>query len=418
MTSRTGLLALASLLPAAPAAADAVDALWGGLWRDNPAIGRCVVLAIAVLGIAGVHAAMIHLRRYRREEAGLDRVRGNLAEWRSAQSGGARTAPETDGPSAGETAATAAGESDEAYQALAPPDRLREGLPAGTAIGGRLDLIESLCRDRQSIDIALIQQLGAAHDETRPGLATPAFAAAISMLLGILGTFAGLAIMVQQIDLGLPDVSAAGVGLFEQAFADLRSVLGGMKTAFSTSLVGMSCALLCSTLDFRLRRRQAAFFARLEHFTVAELLPATLPGYDDDKLLARVSDQLDHSFGRLEEIQRLNQRTIEDLSGVQTGFAAMVEEIRTITRGEAARDLDRVIEELEKTNRSVLAVAEQVPRLIASAKRRSHEMLARLEQLAAPAPFAASSVAGGLLTPRTLLIAIVALAVLIVVTRF
>lgn len=406
------------LLPAGPAGADGLDALWGGLWRDNPAIGRLVVVAIAVLGIAGVHAAVTHLRRYRREETALARVRGNLSAWRSAQAGDPEAAGATarPGDAAGEAAPAEGREEDDGAKPLVPLDRLREGLPDGTAIGGRLDLLESLSRERQSIDVALIQQLGAAHDETHSGLATPAFAATTSMLLGILGTFAGLAIMVQQIDLGLPDATDAG--LFEQAFADLRSVLGGMKTAFSTSLAGMSCALVCSALDFRMRRRQAAFFAHLERFTVEELLPATLPGYDDDKLLARVSDQLDRSFGRLEEIQRLNQRTLEDLTGLHAGFAASVEEIRTITRGEAARDLDRVIEELEKTNRSVVAVAEQVPRLIASAERRGHEMLARLEQLAAPPPFVAPSAAGGLLSPRTLLIAIFALAVLIVVTRF
>lgn len=414
MSRRIFTLALLSLLPAAPAAANALDALWGGLWRDNPTVGRLVVVAIALLGVAGTHAAAAHLARYRREEAALARVRSNLSRWRSAQDGTAEVA----GEAADMAVESGGGEGGADPKPLVPLDRLREGLPGDTSMGARLDLLESLCRERQTVDVALIQQLGAAHDDTRPGLATPAFAATTSMLLGILGTFAGLAIMVQRIDLGLPDAADAGLGLFEQAFADLRSVLGGMKTAFSTSLAGMSCALLCSTLDFRLRRRQATFFARLERFTVEELLPATIPGYDDDKLLARVSDQLDRSFGRLEEIQRLNQRTVEDLTGLHTGFAATVEEIRTITRGEAARDLDRVIEELEKTNRSVLAVAEQVPRLITSAERRGQEMLARLEQLAAPPSHAGPSAAVGLLTPRTLLIAIFALAALIVVTRF
>lgn len=422
MNRRAGLLAVQALLPASAAAADTFDALWGGLWRDNPAIGRLVILVIIALGVVGVRSAVTHLRRYRREEAALGRVRNNLAAWRSAQVAASATSGEATADAAasaegdpspdGEEASADEGDSD---QPLVPLDRLREGLPDGTAIGARLDLLDSLRRERQAIDVPLIQQLGADDDETRPGLATPAFAATTSMLLGILGTFAGLAIMVQRIDLGLP--SATDPGLFEEAFADLRSILGGMKTAFSTSLAGMSCALVCSALDFRLRRRQAGFFARLERFTVEELLPATLPGYDDDKLLARVSDQLDRSFGRLEEIHRLNQRAVEDLNGLHTGFAATVEEIRVLTRDEAARDLDQVIEELQKTNRSVLAVAEQVPRLIASAERRSHEMLARLEQLAAPSPFAAPAAGGGLLSPRTLIFALVALAVLIVVTR-
>lgn len=409
--TRAALCALAlALAPTLTADASGIEALWGGLWGDNPIIGRLIVLVILALGAAGVGSALHHLRRYGREEARLVQLRANLEQWRAARA--AASAED-------ETATGADGAEDgTAARELVGIDRLREGLPAGGLIGGRLDLIESLRERRLTVDVALVQQLAAARDEAARGLALPAFAATNSMLLGILGTFAGLAIMVQQIHLGLPTAGAAvNLDLFEQAFANLRSVLGGMKTAFSTSLAGMSCALLCTTLDFRLRRRQASFFERLERFTVAELLPATVPAYDDEKLLERVSEQLDRSFGRLDEIQRLNHRTLEDLTGLQRGFTAMIDEIRTITRGEAARDLDRVIDELEKTNRSVVAVVEQIPRLIATAERRGHEMVAAVERLVSPIG-AATPLAGGLLSPRNLLIALATLAVLLVATRF
>lgn len=414
MRARAALLCLAALGPTAPVAAGGpFDALWGGLWTDNPTIGRVIVVAIFVLGLSGAHAALAHLRRYRLEDAQLALVRSNLAQWRSAQG-------TAEPPTEGREPASATGGVDAAAPNLVAFDRLREGLDGGGLIGSRMDLIEALRNERQSVETSLLQQLGAARDESRRGLATAGFAAANCMLLGILGTFAGLAIMVQQIDLGLPGGGATGADhdVFEQAFANLRSVLGGMKTAFSTSLVGMSWALVCTALDFRLRRRQAAFFERFERFTIQELLPATVPAYDDENLLERVSRQLEDSFGRLEEIQRLNHRTLEDLTGLQSGFGAMVEEIRTITRGEAARDLDRVIEELEKTNGSVVTVAEQVPRLIAAAERRGQEMLSRLELLASPPPLHGSPAGGGLFSPRTLLIALVAVAAFLLLTRF
>lgn len=413
MRASAALLSLATLGPTAPVAAGGpVDALWGGLWTDNPTIGRVIVVAIFALGLTGAHAALAHLRRYRQEDAQLALVRSNLAQWRSAQG---TAEPPTDGP-----AATSTGGGDAAAPNLVEFDRLREGLAGDGLIGTRMDLIEALRNERQSVETGLLQQLGAARDESRRGVATAGFAAANCMLLGILGTFAGLAIMVQQIDVGLPGGGGAGADLdvFEQAFTNLRSVLGGMKTAFSTSLVGMSWALVCTALDFRLRRRQAAFFERFERFTIQELLPATVPAYDDENLLERVSRQLEDSFGRLEEIQSLNHRTLEDLTGLQSGFGAIVEEIRTITRGEAARDLDRVIEELEKTNRSVVAVAEQVPRLIAAAERRGQDMLSRLELIASPPPLHASPAGSGLFSPRTLLIALVAVAALLILTRF
>ena len=152
-----------------------------------------------------------------------------------------------------------------------------------------------------------------------------------------------------------------------------------MKTAFSTSLVGMLCSILCACLDFGLRSRQASFFERLERFTTEELLPATVPAVYHENLLEQVSYQLERSFGRLEEIYEQNRMTLKDLSAVEAAFAEIVEEIRTITRGEAARDLERVIEQLAEINRAVLGVVDHLPRVIANSERNSREVLARIE---------------------------------------
>ncbi|HEX7787153.1 MAG TPA: hypothetical protein VF653_13120, partial [Methylomirabilota bacterium] len=104
-----------------------------------------------------------------------------------------------------------------------------------------------------------------------------------------------------------------------------------------------------------------------------------VPAVYHENLLEQVSYQLERSFGRLEEIYEQNRMTLKDLSAVEAAFAEIVEEIRTITRGEAARDLERVIEQLAEINRAVLGVVDHLPRVIANSERNSREVLARIE---------------------------------------
>ncbi len=364
--------------------------LWTSGWSDNTIPGRVIVAAILLIAVLSWRAFRVHRARYRREERNLSRTIQGLMDWRREEADVGDLDAQEDGPVATEDGedvedSNAAVVKEVVYEApaeraLIDLGRLKEGLAAQSLVWQRLSAIETLRAHRVRVNVDTVQQLAVARDGAEKALAFPAFAAGASMLLGILGTFFGLAIMVQQIQLGLPESEA--VVSFESwnaSIENLRTILGGMGTAFSTSLIGMTSALVSTTQDYRLRAMRSRFFERFERFTTEELLPASVPAVDDESLLERVTFQLEQSFDRLESIHGHNRRTLEELTGAQEAFVTIVDEIRAITRSEAARDLDRVVEQLAETNRSVLKVVEQLPGVGAAVQRGARELVGRIE---------------------------------------
>ncbi|HJX28809.1 MAG TPA: MotA/TolQ/ExbB proton channel family protein [Thermoanaerobaculia bacterium] len=267
----------------------------------------------------------------------------------------------------------------------------------------RLEAIAKLRTRQVRVNPSALQQLSLARDEARPGMAIPAAVAGLATMLGLLGTFLGLAVMVQKVQFVLPQSSGSlTVGSWTQSVENLSGVLGGIKTAFSRSLVGIVCSILASLVNFRLRTAQALFFERLERFTTEELLPAAVPAVEDESLLDRVSLQLESSFARLDEIYRLNQDALKDMTGAQRAFVDIVEEIRKITRSETSRNLDGVLDQLSRTNQSVLSVADQLPKIVTAVELGQRRLLDRLSSiLASAAPAAVPPRQFGRLTTRT-----------------
>jgi biopolymer transport protein ExbB/TolQ len=198
-------------------------------------------------------------------------------------------------------------------------------------------------------------------------------------MLGLLGTFIGLAVMAQMIQFALPQgTEGAAVESMTHAVADIRAVLSGIKTAFSASLVGMVCAIICTVLSFRIRQKQIAFFEKLERFTTEDLLPATVPAVEDETLLAEMTRKLSESFDEIQTVSRQNREALQEMTAAETAFASIVEEIRKITKSEASRDLESIISQLVTTNRSVLTLVEQVPAIARAFEHRSDRLLEKI----------------------------------------
>ena len=363
-----------------------LDALWHGIWADNSLSGQFIVATILVLLVWAYRAGSGHCKRYRREEASLSTVIEKLRSH-------VESAPE-DGQ-----------EESRDRRHVSPADLalLRKDLAPDSLIVERLEAIAKLRTRQVRVNPSALQQLSLARDEARPGMAIPAAVAGLATMLGLLGTFLGLAVMVQKVQFVLPQSSGSlTVGSWTQSVENLSGVLGGIKTAFSRSLVGIVCSILASLVNFRLRTAQALFFERLERFTTEELLPAAVPAVEDESLLDRVSLQLESSFARLDEIYRLNQDALKDMTGAQRAFVDIVEEIRKITRSETSRNLDGVLDQLSRTNQSVLSVADQLPKIVTAVELGQRRLLDRLSSiLASAAPAAVPPRQFGRLTTRT-----------------
>lgn len=339
-----------------------LEALWHGIWADNSLSGQLIVATILALLFWAYRSGSRHRQRYLREEANLSKVIEKLRSHVDPVPEDGREEP-----------------LDRRHVSPADLALLRKDLAPDSLIAERLEAIEKLRTRQVRVNPSALQQLSLARDEARPGMAIPGAVAGLATMLGLLGTFLGLAVMVQQVQFVLPQSSGSlTVGSWTQSVENISGVLGGIKTAFSTSLVGILCSILSSLLNFRLRMAQAIFFERLERFTTEELLPAAVPAVEDESLLDRVSLQLESSFARLDEIYRQNQDALKDMTGAQRAFVDIVEEIRKITRSEASRNLDGVLEQLSRTNQSVLSVAEQLPKIVTALESGQRRLLDRL----------------------------------------
>lgn len=352
-------------------------ALWHGIWVDNSLPGRIIVLIILGLLWWALRTGSRHHRRYSREEVNLSNVKAKLRETTSPKAADSRETGSVDEESRDEPGH------------VSPADlaSLRQDLANDSLIAERLEAIEKLRTRQVRVNPSALQQLSLARDEARPGMAVPGAVAGLATMLGLLGTFIGLAIMVQQVQFVLPQSSGTvSVDSWTQSVENISRVLGGIKTAFSTSLVGIVCSILASLINFRMRTAQALFFEHLERFTTEELLPAAVPSVEDESLLDRVSLQLENSFARLDDIYRQNQDALKDMTGAQRAFVDIVEEIRKITRSEASRNLEGVLEQLSQTNRSVLSVAEQLPRIVTAVESGQRRLVERLSSILSSAP--------------------------------
>ncbi len=381
-------------------------ALWHGIWADNSAAGRIIVLIIFWLLAWALSSGVRHIRRYGREERNLtlaiarlrQRMERRPEEPAGTVEGGAEPLLAV-GAAAGDGGFVPPVDS-MSRSGVSPAELadLRLALAPDSLIAERCAAIEKLRTRQVRVNPSALQELSLARDQARPGMAVPAAVAGLATMLGLLGTFIGLAIMVQQIQFALPSSGGSvTVGSWTQTVENIARILGGIKTAFSCSLVGIVCSIAASVTNFRLRSAQALLFERLERFTTEELLPAAVPAVEDESLLDRVSLQLESSFARLDDIQHQNQEALKDMTGAQRAFVDIVEEIRKITRGEASRNLEGVLEQVAQTNRSVLTVADQLPKVVSAIENGQRRLIERLAstlsgslQSAAPAAPAAS----------------------------
>ena len=227
----------------------------------------------------------------------------------------------------------------------------------------RLDSLAKLKKYHVKISLQSLQQISRADEDSRIGPKIPAYFAQIAMILGMIGTFIGLAELVAAIAEDMPE-GPQSLAQLTASFQNVKVVLGGMKTAFATTLVGLLVVILTSMFGFHIDSLRIRVFRQLEHWTVEELIPASAMVLEDQSLLERVSLQMEESFSRLESVFSQNAAALEELGGMQQAFSTIVDQIHGLTSKGSLQRIDKSLAQAARAQISVMNIAESVGTLV------------------------------------------------------
>ncbi len=136
----------------------------------------------------------------------------------------------------------------------------------------------------------------------------------VMIFLGLLGTFWGLLKTVSSVAAVIHGMNLAGGdvnAMFDQLKSGLAGPLAGMGTAFSSSMFGLSGALILGFLDLTAGQAMNRFFNELEEWLagLTRLSSGILGGEGETSVPAYVQALLEQAAENMEALQRVLTRT-------------------------------------------------------------------------------------------------------------
>ncbi len=165
------------------------------------------------------------------------------------------------------------------------------------------------------------------------------------IFLGLLGTFYGLATTIPAIVATIknlaPQQGETGVAIFAKLMAGLQEQLGGMSTAFSSSLMGLAGSLIVGLLELFASHGQNRFYRELEEWlSTITRLGFVSDGEGDEA--AMIPQLLEHMAGQVEVLQTLflqaeegrvaTEERLVELSNAISGMQADPAELAALNR--------------------------------------------------------------------------------------
>lgn len=180
-------------------------------------------------------------------------------------------------------------------------EELRLLSPMASMLGERHDKVNLSAMALRSVLDSIASRLDEQRDLAR-------YFIGLLIFLGLLGTFWGLNRTVASIgdiirSLGVSDNDAATS--FEKLKLGLEGPLGGMGTAFATSLFGLAGSLVVGFLDLQAGQAQNAFYNDLEEWLAGQTrIGGTTAAMDDPSIPTYIRALLEQTADGLGELQR------------------------------------------------------------------------------------------------------------------
>lgn len=213
-------------------------------------------------------------------------------------------------------------------------------------LSGRLRLLEPMARmlgdrrDRMALSAmalrSVLDSIAARLEEQRD---LGRYMVGLMIFLGLLGTFWGLSKTVGSVGEVIATLTA-GAGDPEVAFeglkAGLAKPLGGMGTAFATSLFGLAGSLALGFLELSAGQAQNAFYNELEEWLAGQTrigVSAAVPVGDEGQtsVPAYIQALLEQTAVSLDNLQRAIARGEENRGGTQAALSQLTDKLSTLT---------------------------------------------------------------------------------------
>ncbi len=191
---------------------------------------------------------------------------------------------------------------------------------------------------------SLLDSIGARLDEARE---ISRYAISLLIFLGLLGTFWGLLQTIGAISgtIDALDVSSGDFAtMFDELKSGLREPLGGMGTAFSSSLFGLAGSVVLGFLDLQAGQAQSRFYNDLEEWLSGMTrLSAAGPvtGDGDTSVPAYVTALLEQTAESIDNLQRTFARSEDSRDATNQALLALSEKLTALDENtRASQGLD------------------------------------------------------------------------------
>lgn len=202
---------------------------------------------------------------------------------------------------------------------------------------------------------SILESVGTRIDEIRE---ITRYITNLLIFLGLLGTFYGLATtvpaLVDTIRALVPEEGEGGVQVFTRLMGGLEQQLGGMGTAFASSLLGLAGSLVVGLLELFASHGQNRFYRELEEW-LSTITRVGITAGDGEGNLDHdaVATVLDHMAAQMEAMQDMVTRSDAARAQVNDRLDALVNAVYALTNklevdAGAAGALERVADGQER----------------------------------------------------------------------
>jgi hypothetical protein len=180
---------------------------------------------------------------------------------------------------------------------------------------------------------SVLDSVGARMEESRD---ITRYIANLLIFLGLLGTFFGLATtvpaVVETIRSLQPGAGEEGVAVFGRLMDGLEDQLGGMGTAFASSLLGLAGSLVVGLLELYAGHGQNRFYRQLEEW-LAAITRVSFSSGDGEGGVDRsaIATVLDHMVDQMDTLQSLFSQSEERRAETESRVVQLTGAVEALT---------------------------------------------------------------------------------------